>query len=402
MELSSAENAPTLLRSKNPSKMKSIRYFLFVLPLLFILLIPPLTFYLRLRVATPLVNALRLKENTAFFRECAEKAQKCVVTSRDGACVEQYGSDEVLIDPRLSSRFAHTVTNFTTVYFDLSNYTNIADLRCTNSPFPGAYYHAMIDCFPTYLPLFLGPELRGDDVLWLVEEQHVSLLEQLRFIHEKNVMPIPKGTLVNISARQVWFPMSSSSPDLLRACIPMFRLKVFETFHLPTLNFCESRSLLYIGRSEDRGRTVIGRERLLSHLAEAFPLLEIVYFWGNETMYEMAQMFSRAKIVIAPHGAGIVNCIFCQNDAFLIEITRTDRESGKLWRTNTGVLRWTGIQSYIYLMPREKIVSRLDINEAGASLSYGEDKALPFPLADDDILDIVVKAANFSSNCWLK
>ena len=168
----------------------------------------------------------------------------------------------------------------------------------------------MINCFPTYIPLFLAPELRGNDVLWLVEEQHISLLQQLRFVHEKNVMPIPKGTLVNISAREVWFPMSSSSTDLLRACIPTFRLKVFENFHLPTLNFCESRSLLYIGRSEDRGRNVIGRERLLSHLAEAFPLLEIVYFWGNETMYEMAHLFSRAKIVIAPHGAAMANCIF--------------------------------------------------------------------------------------------
>ena len=82
--------------------MQSIRYFLFVLPLLFILLISLLTFYLRFS-SSKLSNALHTKEKEAFLFECAEKAQKCVVTSRNGVCVEQYGSDEVLIDPRLSS-----------------------------------------------------------------------------------------------------------------------------------------------------------------------------------------------------------------------------------------------------------------------------------------------------------
>lgn len=54
-------------------------------------------------------------------------------------------------------------------------------------------------------------------------------------------------------------------------------------------------------------------------LFQTFPDLPVQTFYGNETFQEAQAMFGNAKIVIGPHGAGMVNIVFCQAGTPVLE-----------------------------------------------------------------------------------
>lgn len=64
--------------------------------------------------------------------------------------------------------------------------------------------------------------------------------------------------------------------------------------------------------------------RLVSRLSRDFPDLQVQTFYGNETLEESRRIFERAMLVIGPHGAGMVNLIFCKEATPVIELTTQD------------------------------------------------------------------------------
>lgn len=42
-------------------------------------------------------------------------------------------------------------------------------------------------------------------------------------------------------------------------------------------------------------------------LVEAFPSYDVIEFFGNTTSFEQLDLFARVSMVVAPHGAGLVN-----------------------------------------------------------------------------------------------
>lgn len=64
--------------------------------------------------------------------------------------------------------------------------------------------------------------------------------------------------------------------------------------------------------------------RFVSRLSQDFPDLQVQTFYGNETLEQSRQLFERAMLVIGPHGAGMVNLIFCKEATPVIELTTQD------------------------------------------------------------------------------
>ena len=60
---------------------------------------------------------------------------------------------------------------------------------------------------------------------------------------------------------------------------------------------------------------------LVLELSGKFPELQVKTFSGNETFEEIKDLFRKARLVIGPHGAGMVNLIFCQAGTPVIEFT---------------------------------------------------------------------------------
>ena len=72
----------------------------------------------------------------------------------------------------------------------------------------------------------------------------------------------------------------------------------------------------------------------MGNVAKTFPHHRLEVFTGKENLQNKTRMFVDASVVIGGHGAGMINVLFCHHDTMLIEITRRDPSTGKIWRSN--------------------------------------------------------------------
>ncbi len=74
---------------------------------------------------------------------------------------------------------------------------------------------------------------------------------------------------------------------------------------------------LYVSRRDAQARGLTNEEEVIALLA---PLGFEIVVPGSLTMEEQIRTFAAAEIVVAPHGAGNTNIVFCRPDAILIEL----------------------------------------------------------------------------------
>ncbi|MEN7549778.1 glycosyltransferase family 61 protein [Rapidithrix thailandica] len=74
---------------------------------------------------------------------------------------------------------------------------------------------------------------------------------------------------------------------------------------------------IYVRRHKTNGRNVVNEENLLNVLKKfGFAIIEAEKY----TQKEKALLFNRAKVVVAPHGAGMANLIFCEPNTQVLEL----------------------------------------------------------------------------------
>lgn len=78
--------------------------------------------------------------------------------------------------------------------------------------------------------------------------------------------------------------------------------------------------IVIIDRKEDRRRSVNSLD-LLNNIKKEFPALEdkVVLFSGNMSLMDQIDLFSKAKIILAPHGAGLANMVFSKSNIDIVE-----------------------------------------------------------------------------------
>mmetsp|Transcript_15846 Transcript_15846/g.20717 ORF Transcript_15846/g.20717 Transcript_15846/m.20717 type:complete len:251 (-) Transcript_15846:85-837(-) len=84
----------------------------------------------------------------------------------------------------------------------------------------------------------------------------------------------------------------------------------------------EQDSILFILRrtgKSDRDIPKSIHDKLVKATSVAIPSLKTVTFDGSETFDETIEKFQRAKIVVGPHGAGMVNLVFSKEGTQVIE-----------------------------------------------------------------------------------
>ncbi|SEN44592.1 glycosyltransferase family 61 protein [Halomonas caseinilytica] len=79
----------------------------------------------------------------------------------------------------------------------------------------------------------------------------------------------------------------------------------------------EGKRRIYISRSKGNTRRILNEAQLL----------ELIIPYGFETLYcedhsvsDVSRIMSEAELIIAPHGAGLANSVFCNSDIQLIEL----------------------------------------------------------------------------------
>ena len=189
------------------------------------------------------------------------------------------------------------------------------------------YYHRWADSIPRIYALF-HPRLQLFD--------HIKLFIDKRFTdEEKNIIKhlVPKNVQIIIidSAVRVhadicihlpflstdrtghskWF--NASAGFLPNECLDWMRKEVYELMQIQPV---EPFRKLYVTRRYAKLRRLLNEEEVATHLQQnGFELVALEMM----PLHEQVQRFAEAKIIVAQHGAGLINLIFAQS-SIIIEI----------------------------------------------------------------------------------
>jgi hypothetical protein len=91
---------------------------------------------------------------------------------------------------------------------------------------------------------------------------------------------------------------------------------------------CYPTELVYITRRKAKWRNTINEDEVWSVLK---PHGFCAYVLEEMTFLEQIEIFSRAKIIVSPHGAGLANLIFCSPQSVLIEFIARHHNNVNFW-----------------------------------------------------------------------
>ena len=134
-------------------------------------------------------------------------------------------------------------------------------------------------------------------------------------IPQSRLMRMERGLVVQ--CREIHVPVNMRGHPMMRASIEWLRGRLGR-FMEPDER---SASLLYISRQDSKRHVLLNEPELADALTELG--FETVVLSGM-SFADQVRTFSRARIVVGAHGAGLTNIMFAPNHASIIEISNTN------------------------------------------------------------------------------
>jgi capsular polysaccharide biosynthesis protein len=104
------------------------------------------------------------------------------------------------------------------------------------------------------------------------------------------------------------------------------------------LQSCEASRMIYVARTDTAGRTLRNEAEIIQRLeAMGFE----IFIGSQHSVAEQVKVFREARLIVAPHGAGLTNLLFCQPKTVVVEW----QQSGYF---NTGMMRLAQLQNLNY------------------------------------------------------
>lgn len=156
--------------------------------------------------------------------------------------------------------------------------------------------------------------------------------------------------------------------DDLKEIFAQFRQLLINSLKIEELNFTEKKAI-YIARGKTRLRRLINERFLINKLRK----LDFKIMYAEDLSFkEQVEAFVNCRILVAIHGAGITNAIFCASEAKMLEIfpkkygsldfariakiRNLERES--LRANNEFLWQWFYVDSAIIMSHVEKILAK--------------------------------------------
>jgi capsular polysaccharide biosynthesis protein len=190
--------------------------------------------------------------------------------------------------------------------------------------FPSAhnYFHWMFDVLPR-IELLRQSGIRIDRFVmnrqWILPFQDETL-SALGIQNEKLI-----DCQVNLQAKRLVVPSFVNhyllkhrtyvKPHVIPKWACDFLRKEF--LHISNRDCSESNEYIYISRENALYRKILNEEELIKHL-DAFGFIKVTL--ESMTVAQQIQLFSCAKVIVAPHGAGLANLVFCKPGTKVIEL----------------------------------------------------------------------------------
>ncbi|MEG4322807.1 MULTISPECIES: tetratricopeptide repeat protein [unclassified Microcoleus] len=188
------------------------------------------------------------------------------------------------------------------------------------------YFHWMVDILPRMEILHRwGVNVAEIDWFLVNSCQQPFQRETLKALGIPEYKIIESDRHPYIQAKQLIVPSFSGYLGWLSTQGLEFLRRVFSREQSPKLpeSFAsESKNphpeRIYISRSKCSYRRVINEEKVIDFLS-GFGFVPVLL--ESMTLNEQIALFARAKVIIAPHGSGLTNIIFCSPGTKVIELT---------------------------------------------------------------------------------
>jgi hypothetical protein len=196
------------------------------------------------------------------------------------------------------------------------------------------YYHRFADAIPRIYALYHPSIQRYDTVrLYLDERFSADELRVIRHLVPDNVNVKVVDAATRIQAAQcIHLPYLSSDRTgaskwfeasvgfLPRQCLDWLREEIYE---LVEVQPAEPFRKLYVTRRNAKVRRLINEDEVASYLrSKGFEVVAL----EERPLREQVQLFAEASVVVAQHGAGLVNLLFSQDVRVLEVCSDQDRQ----------------------------------------------------------------------------
>lgn len=191
------------------------------------------------------------------------------------------------------------------------------------------YYHWMFDVVAR-IALIQDAGIKFNQI-----DKFIFKLDQKKFQEETLIaLNIPPEKIINVSYVCHWQVKNLIIP--FHSCLENMKTLPWACHFLKNLFLPEFQQYegqyperLYISRSQTVWRKILNEEDIQDFLREkGFVSLTL----ENMTIKEQAIYFANAKVIVAPHGAGLVNLVFCQSGTKVIEIFTPSYVPNMYWQ----------------------------------------------------------------------
>jgi capsular polysaccharide biosynthesis protein len=155
---------------------------------------------------------------------------------------------------------------------------------------------------PAGLPYLVSENLRG----W--QRAYLDLLD----IPPSRLLPVPAGQIV--ACRRLYVPTQLRNHPRMADGIAWLRARLAPQL---TAQQAGDGALLYASRREQANRRVLNEDAVEAMLAQMGFRIVVP---GEMSVPAQIEAFSRARVVVAPHGAALANMVFAPPGAILVEI----------------------------------------------------------------------------------
>jgi hypothetical protein len=157
---------------------------------------------------------------------------------------------------------------------------------------------------PASLPILINDDLRGFQLEFL----------DLLGIARSRLMPLSRGTILR--CRELLVPTTLRCHPKMSVGIDWLRKRLAHLIEPSD----EARGLLFISRRDTAHRVLLNEAEIESALS---PLGFKTIVPGTMPVAEQIRTFSRARVIVAAHGAALANLMFAPPHAAVVEITNT-------------------------------------------------------------------------------
>lgn len=302
----------------------------------------------------PIISKIQLINKTALFmlRNCSIIGREGTILSPENFVFAEFTyanhidiSKHSIFKRRKFPQLAHLKGNYATL--------------CYPSSF--AYFHWLVESLPRLR--YIETYISSLDGLFIPANVEPSILESLELCGVTRSQIIPLDMQSYYQPEILLIPQYCSGLNLPTWVSEYLKQKILKKDYQDSLINQQSAKRVFISR-QDASKRRITNEHELENILTEFNFVKVEL--RKLTFLEQAKLFASAEIVVAPHGAGLANVLFCNAGVKVLELLPCHSISPHLFHSITTSV----MGSYYYLYGNPQSTDNSNIVHSDFSIKH--------------------------------